>query len=125
MHNCPGALKIGSILSMETKMRYSGPLIAVAILGLAIHPSYAAMSIAEAAISQGKLVVQAAGTEGGADVVLDGKFTAKSSRRGRFSFEVVYYPQGCVVEISSKQERTKAVVANCGQQGPAGPPGPV
>lgn len=104
-------------------MRCSGPLLVMAVIGLGTHPSLAAMSIAEAKIGEGKLTVSGAGAEGNAEVMLDGKFTAQSSRRGRFSFEVVYHPPGCVVEVSSKQERAKAVVANCGEQGPPGPAG--
>jgi len=105
-------------------MRYLAPFGSVLMMCIAASQSEAAVSIAEAKIANGKLVVSGAGASGNEDVMLDGKFTVKSSRRGRFSFEVVYHPTGCIVEVSSKDQRVKAVVADCGQQGPAGPPGP-
>jgi hypothetical protein len=105
-------------------MRLLSGLTSIGFLGLVSAESQAALTIFDAKIVDGKLVVSGSGATNGEDVTLDRQFTAKASRRGRFSFEVVYHPATCMVDVTSKGESAHAVVASCGQRGPMGPQGP-
>jgi hypothetical protein len=93
---------------------------------LAMFPaeSFAELALSDARIADGKLVVSGSGATNGENVTLEKQFTVKAGRRGRFTFEVVYHPSTCVIEVSSKGETAQAVVASCGERGPAGPEGP-
>ena len=106
-------------------MRLLFPIGPVVALGLLAADSHAEVIIADAKIADGKLIVDGSGAEGGEDVSLEGQFTVKAGRRGRFSFEVAYHPPTCMVEVKAKNGSARGAVANCGEQGPAGPQGSV
>jgi len=100
------------------------PLGSMVVLGLFSGYSHAEATITDAKIAGGKLIVDGTGAERGEDVILEGRFTIKAGRRGRFRFEEAYRPPTCMVEVKFKSESVRGVVANCGEQGPAGPQGP-
>ena len=86
-------------------------------------PAAADFDISVARIAEGDLVVMGSVDEPDGEVALDDLFTARTDSRGRFTFRVVYHPATCIVELKARAQRRSVVVANCGQMGPAGPPG--
>jgi hypothetical protein len=110
---------------MEEIMGFSLLFQSVAALGLVTANANAEVTINDATIEGGKLIVEGAGAEQGEDVTLEGQFTSKAERRGRFRFEVTYHPPTCMVAVKWRQESARGVVSNCGEQGPGGPAGPI
>ncbi|WP_237155563.1 carbohydrate-binding protein, partial [Oryzibacter oryziterrae] len=77
----------------------------------------AAVTITNATITGGALVVEGTSTTG-SSASLDGKFTAPiASSSRKFKFSQVYFPQTCIVTVTVGTSSDDAVVANCGPQG--------
>ncbi|WP_188311799.1 hypothetical protein [Salinarimonas soli] len=100
--------------------------VAVTGLGLALasSPAAAQFSIHAARVAAGDLWILGVVNEPGATVSLDDLFTTKADSRGRFEFRVPYHPPYCMVRLSTGLHTRNAVVAQCGQLGPRGEPGP-
>ena len=90
---------------------------------LAAAPARAEITVAVARITEGSLWVIGQTDEPEVEVTLDGAFTEKADRRGYFRFRVVHHPPDCIVRLRSATQVQEAVVANCGQAEPPGPPG--
>jgi hypothetical protein len=94
------------------------------------------IELSEAAIRAGRLIVTGTTETARSRVTLDGRYWTRSGEDGAFSFELVYLPPDCIIQLRVALQRDDAVVANCGPQGedglrgakgpagPAGPPGP-
>lgn len=89
----------------------AGGLLALALSGSA----HAASVITIAAIATGRLYVLGTTDRPHTSVSLDGRFTTSSDDAGRFQFEVVYYPVGCVVRATIDGQITTAKVTQCGE----------
>ncbi|HVZ53239.1 MAG TPA: hypothetical protein VG986_14840 [Pseudolabrys sp.] len=75
--------------------------------------------VTDAKIDKGRLVVSGT-ANANARVTLDSKFSAAASAAGSFSFNVVYLPPDCTVDLTLNGAATPAahaVVANCGPRG--------
>jgi hypothetical protein len=79
----------------------------------------AATTVTDAKIANGKLVITGTSKGANSTLRLDGQFTAKSSATRQFTFDVVYHPTDCTVELTEAGSAapTRAVVANCGVRG--------
>lgn len=85
-------------------------------LALALGTSArAAPAITAAAIATGRLYVVGTTDQPHTSVSLDGKFTAESDDKGKFQFELVYYPAGCVVRATIGGNTVEAKVQQCGE----------
>jgi hypothetical protein len=104
------------------RVRLVGQAIVAGLLAAA--PAKAEITVAVARITEGSLWVIGQTDEPEVEVTLDGAFTEKADRRGHFRFRVVHHPPDCIVRLRSATQLQEAVVANCGQAGPSGPPGP-
>jgi hypothetical protein len=93
-------------------------LLATAILAAA-SPAYAeTITLNDAKIANGKLVVSGTSSKPNSAVTLDGQFTATSNAAKSFAFNVLYHPDTCVVELKEGSTAPlRAVVANCGTRG--------
>jgi hypothetical protein len=82
----------------------------------------AEITISQAAIVAGELRVFGGvdPARGGTPVSLDGTHTTKTDTAGRFGFRLAYHPPDCTVSIQAAGLTRRAVVAACGQRGPAG-----
>lgn len=99
-----------------------------------VTPARAEIAISAAKITGGELWVLGSTGETDAEISLDGQFTGRTDGRGNFEFRVIYHPASCIVTLRVRQQEQRAVVGECGQQGPpgpapaastvAGPPGP-
>jgi hypothetical protein len=87
------------------------------VAALALSDSASAGSdITVAAIATGRLYVIGTTDRPHTPVLLDEKFRTESDNKGKFQYELVYYPAGCVVAASIEGITHEAVVSNCGQQ---------
>jgi hypothetical protein len=87
------------------------------VAALALSGSASAGSdITVAAIATGRLYVIGTTDHPPMPVMLDEKFPTESDDQGKFQYELVYYPPGCVVAASIEGKTHEAVVSNCGQQ---------
>ena len=82
----------------------------------------ATSDITIAAIAAGRLYVVGTTERPHTSVSLDSRFTTVSDDGGKFQYELVYHPARCIVAAEIEGKTYEAVVSNCGQQGPAGPP---
>jgi hypothetical protein len=78
------------------------------------------IELSEAAIRAGRLVVAGTTEAARSRVTLDGTYWTRSGEDGAFSFELVYLPPDCFIQLRVALERDDAVVANCGPQGEDG-----
>jgi hypothetical protein len=83
-----------------------------------------AITLWEAQLRAGDLIIVGHTPRTGASVSLDGKFTQVSDHRRRFVFRVPYRPQGCTVTLSSGALTRDVILANCAATGTAGSTGP-
>ncbi|MGV8841300.1 MAG: collagen-like protein, partial [Bauldia sp.] len=85
----------------------------------------AEISINQAAITGGQLVIAGRTDVATPTVAIDGtEFTTAVDSRGTFRFAVSYRPPTCIVDIVAGAERLEGVlIASCGPVGPAGPAG--
>lgn len=87
------------------------------VAALALSGSASAGSdITVAAIATGRLYVIGTTDHPHMPVMLDEKFPTESDDKGKFQYELVYYPPGCVVAASIEGKTHEAVVSNCGEQ---------
>jgi hypothetical protein len=82
-------------------------------------PAFAGIIVSDAKIASGKLVVTGTNSKANTAVTLDGKFTVTSTLTKGFTFNLVYHPDDCVIELteSGSTTRVRAVVADCGPRG--------
>ena len=80
------------------------------------NPAHADPGITVAAIATGRLYVVGTTDQPHTSVSLDGKFTAESNDKGKFQFELVYYPAGCVVRATIGAQTYQAHVEQCGEK---------
>ncbi|WP_419828333.1 hypothetical protein [Methylobacterium sp.] len=78
--------------------------------------AHAGPGIAAAAIAAGRLYVVGTTDKPHTIVSLDEKFTAESDDKGKFQFDLVYYPSGCVVRAKIGAETYQARVEQCGMK---------
>ena len=105
---------------------------AVLVCGMTISisagtvPARAAeITVTDAKIAAGKLVVTGKTHTANTQVKLDSLFTATSNSSKDFTFNIVYLPADCIIDIvkvGSIAAPTRAVVANCGPNS-VNPPG--
>jgi hypothetical protein len=89
---------------------------AVGFLTVALaDPSHAASTVTAAAITTGRLYVVGTTERPHTKVSLNDKFTAESDDRGKFQFELVYYPVGCVVRTTIDGKTIETTVQHCGE----------
>lgn len=89
-------------------------------------PAAHAMSITEATITQGLLVIQG-NTAPNTLVTVDGAFGVMSDSSGNFHFGIAsWHPDDCVVKVEAREvnDWRNAVIAKCGEIGPPGETGP-
>jgi hypothetical protein len=78
----------------------------------------AKLTIAEAKIEGGRLIVTGTATRSTQEITLDGRFTtATTPGLNSFGFRLAYHPIDCIVEVTAGRDRAVAVVANCGPAG--------
>ena len=92
------------MLSYSVRRRPAAGMLVLAVFAASSSLAQAAVSVTDARIEGGKLVVS--GTAGsGATIRLDGQekaaFNARSAADGSFSFSLVYHPGDCVVTLQS------------------------
>jgi hypothetical protein len=77
------------------------------------------VTITDAKIAGGKLVVTGTTLTGNMNLTLDGSFTGKSTAAKAFNFSLVYLPPDCIVSVgkTGAATTTQAVVANCAARG--------
>jgi hypothetical protein len=90
----------------------------------AVWPARAEFVIRDARIGQGDLWVSGEVDEPNTIITLDDSFSEKTDENGQFRFRLAYHPATCTVLLKAGQQSRPVVVENCGQRGPAGPPGP-
>ena len=95
----------------------SAVLLALTAASAAISPAVAGnITVTDAKIAAGRLIVTGTALGGDGHVTLDGKFTAPTYTHTGFSFNLVYLPPDCIVDLAvvgSSAPPTKAVVADC------------
>jgi hypothetical protein len=78
----------------------------------------ARLTIADARIEGGRLVVTGTATRATQDITLDGRFTTSATPgTNGYKFRLAYHPSDCMVEVRAGRDRAVAVVANCGPAG--------
>lgn len=82
-------------------------------------PASAGIIVSDAKIDNGKLTVTGTNSRASTVVTLDGKYNATSNATKAFTFNLVYHPADCIVELTEAGLLTpvRAVVANCGARG--------
>jgi hypothetical protein len=73
--------------------------------------------ISKASIEGGKLVITGTTAATSAQVTLDNGVAVTTSVSKKFSFEILYLPEDCFVELKVAAFTKTAVVANCGPKG--------
>ncbi len=82
------------------------------------------VTIDQAIIDNGYLIVTGNVGVGNVGVSMDFSFHTTSSASGAFSFQLVYLPSDCIVRIRAPGvEARDVVIAMCGPVGPQGPKG--
>jgi hypothetical protein len=78
----------------------------------------AGVTITDAKIQSGRLIVTGATPGASQPVKLDNRFTVTSSASGAFAFSIAnYLPSDCIVDLVSGAATGVGVVANCGARG--------
>ncbi len=78
--------------------------------------AFAASDIMFAAVATGRLYVVGSTEHPHTPVVLDDQFRTESDDKGKFQYELIYYPARCIVSASIDGKTYEAVVSNCGQR---------
>ena len=97
--------------------------LAVLIRPASVQPAVSGFTITNATIAKGDLWVDGQVDEPNTAILLDDGYTENTDRSGRFQFRIAYHPATCTVVLKSERQSRAVVIANCGQRGPAGPPG--
>ena len=90
---------------------------AIGILAAKSPARAADITVTDAKIAAGKLVITGKTLTANTQVMLDSLFTATSNNSKIFTFNLAYLPAGCIVnlvEVGSATAATRAVVADCG-----------
>src|SRR3954470_10913397 len=88
-----------------------------------VQPAVSGFTITNATIAKGDLWVDGQVDEPDTAIMLDDGYTENTDRSGRFQFRIAYHPATCAVVLKTERQSRAVVIANCGQRGPAGPPG--
>lgn len=98
--------------------KFPAPLLNSLFAGLvtmfAAMPAFAAISVTDAKIAGGRLIVTGT-SDFGEQVLLDGYYTAEVTNKA-FAFSVIYVPASCVVSLGAPGTTTpyiRAAIANC------------
>ena len=113
--------------------RSAGPLALLALAGVAGSAHAADITVTDAKVAAGRLIITGKTTAPSTWVRLDGQigsqFNVKSDTEGAFAFAIVYHPGDCIVDLQKLLSPTRlgaatpALVADCGPAGvsPRGP----
>ena len=97
--------------------------LAALIRPTSVQPAVSGFTITNATIAKGDLWVDGQVDEPDTAIMLDDGYTENTDRSGRFQFRIAYHPATCAVVLKTERQSRAVVIANCGQRGPAGPPG--
>jgi len=97
--------------------------LAALIRPASVQPAVSGFTITNATIAKGDLRVDGLVDEPNTAILLDDGYTENTDRSGRFQFRIAYHPATCTVVLKTERQSRAVVIANCGQRGPAGPPG--
>jgi hypothetical protein len=91
----------------------------VGAITAAVAPAYAQnMTLGDVKVANGRLVVTGTSARPNSTIKLDGQFTAKSNAAKGFSFNLLYHPNDCIVELTEGSAApVHAIVADCGTRG--------
>jgi hypothetical protein len=96
----------------------SAHVFAAAVLVSTLPAHAESITVTDAKIAAGKLVVTGTSTKANSTVTVDGQFTATSNAAKSFTFNLLYHPDDCMVEVAEGSAAPlRAVVANCGARG--------
>jgi hypothetical protein len=104
-------------------MRHAAAATAISAFALVVgvlSASAADVTITDAKVAGGKLVVTGTTLTASMNLKLDGAFATKSTAAKAFTFNIIYLPTDCIVEVGklgSTAVPAKAVVAGCGPGG--------
>ena len=103
---------------MSCGIRRASAALFCCVLGCA-NANAADVTITDAKIEGGKLVVTGTTATPSMNLTLDDRFTRKSSASKAFTFSLVYLPTDCIVNVgkTGATTTTPAVVANCAARG--------
>jgi hypothetical protein len=107
-------------MKMKTSFSTAVILTGAAMLACAAPVSaFAGIIVTDAKIASGKLTVTGTNSKASTAVTLDGKYKATSNASRVFTFNLVYHPDDCIVELTEAGLVTpvRAVVADCGARG--------
>ncbi|TXN21235.1 hypothetical protein FV217_14970, partial [Methylobacterium sp. WL9] len=110
------------LVDRSLKAAASGLFLAI---GLACTPARAEIQVQAAKITAGELWVLGSADEPDIEITLDGGFARRTDGKGQFEFRIIHHPATCIVTLRTERQERRAVVAECGQQGPPGLPGPI
>jgi hypothetical protein len=93
--------------------------LATAASALSVGLAFAAVvTVTDAKVQAGKLIVTGQTPNASQAVTLDGRFTVKSAANKVFSFALTnYLPSDCIVDLKAGTSAGSGVVANCGARG--------
>ena len=94
-----------------------------ACLCVVTEAAEARIRLTDAEMLAGVLVVAGTTQHSYETITLDGKYTADSNRRHRFTFRIPYYPSSCTVTLKTQSDERTVAVAACAAAGTAGQPG--
>ena len=96
-----------------------GSVLAAALLLLAAGPAFApSITINDAKVQAGKLIVTGQSPNANQTVKLDNRFKTKSNASKAFAFNLAnYLPSDCIVAVTAGTLKTTAVVADCAATG--------
>lgn len=100
-------------------LRIARPLVPLALLAATtVSASAQQITVTEATVEAGKLVVAGTTPQPNQKITLDDQFSAKSKASRAFKFSLDdYLPPSCIVALKAGPLVTTAVVANCGPRG--------
>lgn len=91
--------------------------------GRAATPASSPITVWDARIAGGDLIVSGSVGKAGVVVTLDDDIPVTSDKRGRFTLKVPYVPQNCVATLKAGEASREIAVANCGATGAPGAKG--
>ena len=86
-------------------------------------PAASPITVWDARIAGGDLIVSGSVGKAGLVVTLDDDIPVTSDKRGRFTLKVPYVPQNCVATLKAGEASREIAVANCGATGAPGAKG--
>lgn len=100
---------------MKLKGYFSVCFLTITPLALTGPAEAAAITVTDAKVEGGRLIVTGAASAAGQQVRLDNRFTAISNVSKAFSFSLAnYLPSDCIVDLTVGTATVTGVVANCG-----------